>query len=35
MLGKEELMEQFVHLQQSLTIEPQTAIVKREKALAL
>src|SRR5687768_9616068 len=35
MLGKEELMEQFVDLQQSLAIEPQTAVVKRQKALAL
>ena len=28
-------MEQFVDLQKSFAIEPQTAVIKREKALAL
>ena len=35
MLGEEELMEQFVDLEKSFAIESQTAVIKREKALAL
>ena len=33
MLGEEELVQQLVDLEKRFAIEPQTAVVKREKAL--
>ena len=35
MLGQEELMQQLVDLEKRFAIEPQTAVIKREKALFL